>query len=289
MEKYISFQEAIQQYPTLEDILKNPASSTSENLRFLFSSMDFTSLETTDHPAKIKSMCQQLNNFSVDFPEMPPVASVCVFPSLVDTVKATLTVRKTGITSVAGGFPGSQTEIEVKELETEIALLDGATEIDIVLSVGKFLHGQSKEAGHEIAEIKKLCRKAVLKVILETGCLPNPESIYQASMLALESGADFIKTSTGKLQPAATPEAVYVMSIALNEFYKTTGNKRGIKAAGGIVTASDALKYMSIVQQVLGDEWLTPKLFRLGASRLANNLLEAIASLENKEYKPYFS
>lgn len=289
MEKYPSLQDAIKNYPSLEEILSNPIAASTDNLKFLFSSMDFTSLDVTDHPGKIKAMCTQLNSFATDFPDMPPVASICVFPSLVDTVKATLQVRKTGITSVAGGFPSSQTEIEVKELETEIAILDGATEIDIVLSVGKFLHGHSKEAGHEILEIKKLCRKALLKVILETGCLPSQESVYQASMLALESGADFIKTSTGKLQPAATPEAVYTMCIALNEYYKVSGNKKGLKAAGGIVTAEDALKYLTIVQAILGNDWITPKLFRLGASRLANNLLEAIANLENKEFQPYFS
>lgn len=289
MEKYPSLQDAIKNYPSLEEILSNPIAASTDNLKFLFSSMDFTSLDVTDHPGKIKAMCTQLNSFATDFPDMPPVASICVFPSLVDTVKATLQVRKTGITSVAGGFPSSQTEIEVKELETEIAILDGATEIDIVLSVGKFLHGHSKEAGHEILEIKKLCRKALLKVILETGCLPSQESVYQASMLALESGADFIKTSTGKLQPAATPEAVYTMCIALNEYYKVSGNKKGLKAAGGIVTAEDALKYLTIVQAILGNDWITPKLFRLGASRLANNLLEAIANLENKEFRPYFS
>lgn len=289
MEKYPSLQDAIKNYPSLEEILSNPIAASTDNLKFLFSSMDFTSLDVTDHPGKIKAMCTQLNSFATDFPDMPPVASICVFPSLVDTVKATLQVRKTGITSVAGGFPSSQTEIEVKELETEIAILDGATEIDIVLSVGKFLHGHSKEAGHEILEIKKLCRKALLKVILETGCLPSQESVYQASMLALESGADFIKTSTGKLQPAATPEAVYTMCIALNEYYKVSGTKKGLKAAGGIVTAEDALKYLTIVQAILGNDWITPKLFRLGASRLANNLLEAIANLENKEFRPYFS
>lgn len=289
MEKYPSLQDAIKNYPSLEEILSNPIAASTDNLKFLFSSMDFTSLDVTDHSGKIKAMCTQLNSFATDFPDMPPVASICVFPSLVDTVKATLQVRKTGITSVAGGFPSSQTEIEVKELETEIAILDGATEIDIVLSVGKFLHGHSKEAGHEILEIKKLCRKALLKVILETGCLPSQESVYQASMLALESGADFIKTSTGKLQPAATPEAVYTMCIALNEYYKVSGNKKGLKAAGGIVTAEDALKYLTIVQAILGNDWITPKLFRLGASRLANNLLEAIANLENKEFRPYFS
>lgn len=282
------FSEIKHLYPSLETCLHTIPETTIDRLKLLFSCIDLTSLDVTDHAEKIKGMCQKVNQFSVDYPEIPSVASICVYPSLVETVKATLKVRKTGITSVAGGFPSSQTELEVKELETEIAVFDGATEIDIVLSVGKFLNGQFKEAGREISEIKKLCKKARLKVILETGCLPDEETIYQASMLALQSGADFIKTSTGKVNPAATPEAMYVMCIALSEFNKMTGQKRGIKPAGGITTTEDAMQYLSILTHILGEEWMNPKLFRIGASRLANSLLESILIAEGKEYKAYF-
>jgi deoxyribose-phosphate aldolase len=282
------YQSVKTSYPELKTILENIPELTEENIRLMFSCIDLTSLEVTDDTAKIRTMCEKVNVFNESFPDMPNVASVCVYPSLVEVVKTTFTNKKIGITSVAGGFPSSQTSIEVKELETEIAILDGATEIDIVISVGKFLAGKTREVSSEIHAIKSLMRKAHLKVILETGCLGSEEMIFKAAWLALESGADFIKTSTGKVNPAATPEAMYAMCIALSEFNKQNAQIRGIKPAGGISTSQDALIYLSILKAICGEAWLKPKHFRIGASRLANNLLSDLAALRGTEFKAYF-
>ncbi len=249
----------------------------------LFSLIDLTSLGTTDNEKQIITFTEKVNQLSENFPEMENVAAICVYPCFVETVKNTL-IEDIEIAAVAAGFPSSQTFIEIKIAETALAVSQGASEIDIVLSVGKFLSENYDETFEEIEEIKSSCRNSHLKVILETGALATAKNIKKASLLCMEAGADFIKTSTGKTNPAATPEAAYVMCEAIREYYKNTGKKVGFKAAGGISTTEDAVKYYCIVKEILGEEWLNSSLFRLGASRLANNLLTDIYKKEVKYF-----
>jgi len=214
---------------------------------------------------------------------MPNVAAICVYPSLIPVVNQHLKARGVKKASVAGGFPASQTFITVKTLEAKMATEAGANEIDMVISVGKFLDGNYKEVFDEIAAMKHACGKAHLKVILETGALKTTENIRLASGIAMEAGADFIKTSTGKMEPAATPEAVITMAEAISDYYKKTNRKVGIKPAGGISEPEQAILYLTIVEQVIGNEWTNSELFRIGASRLANTLLQEISSLTTKK------
>jgi deoxyribose-phosphate aldolase len=266
---------------SLEDIRSGPKPEKNpESLKLLFSIIDLTSLNTDDTGSKIRSMCEKINHFPDRFPGYPQVEAICVFPLLVPVVKQSLKVREVNIASVAGGFPSSQTFSEIKLWESRRAVEAGANEIDVVMAAGKFLENELDYVSGEIYKIKQAIGSAKLKVILETGLLPDPESIYRASMVCMESGADFIKTSTGKIQPAATPEAVLVMCHAIRAFAGETGRRVGIKPAGGISTATQALDYAAIVKGVLGEEWLAPGLFRIGASRLANHLLSEIASME---------
>lgn len=251
-----------------------------ETLKFLFSCIDLTSLNTTDNERQIKEFVNKVNDFSGNFPEVPNVAAICVYPSLVEAVKESLWVSEINIASVSAGFPSSQTFIEVKIAETSLAVYAGANEIDVVIPVGEFLNVNYVKLFDEISEIKAACGKAKLKVILETGVLITASQIKTAAILAMEAGADFIKTSTGKLNPAATVEAAYVMTKAIKEFYKKSKRKVGFKPAGGISKTEDALQYYTIVKEVLGEKWLTPDLFRIGASRLANHLLSDIKKLE---------
>jgi deoxyribose-phosphate aldolase len=230
-------------------------------------------------------MCDKLNHFPDRFPGYPLVGAICVYPLLVPVVKENLSANQVNIASVAAGFPSSQTFLEIKTMESRKAVEAGANEIDIVISAGRFLEGDLDYVGGEINEIKQVIGPAKLKVILETGLLPDPASIYRASMVSMESGADFIKTSTGKIQPAATLEAVRVMCHAIRDFLKRTGRRVGIKPAGGISTASQALAYAAVVKAVLGEEWIHPGLFRIGASRLANCLLSEMAALESGQSK----
>ncbi len=245
--------------------------------------IDLTSLNGTDTQAEIISMVEKVNGFKSVFPHLPNVGAICVYPALVPVVREHLK-ENIGIASVSGGFPASQTFIEVKVAETAMAVLEGATEIDVVISLGKFLEGKYEEVHEELTEIKASCRGAHLKVIIESGALQSASNIKKASILAMASGADFIKTSTGKIPVAATTEATYVMCQAIKEWYEKTGAKVSYKPAGGIVTTEDAVKHYSIVKAVLGNEWLNNKMFRFGASRLANNLL---SSIEGKEVR-YF-
>lgn len=245
-----------------------------------FGYIDLTSLNTTDTEAKIISMTERVNQFRVTFPEYGQVAAMCVHPNFAKTVRANLTDTGVELAVVAGVFPSSQSFAEVKALECRMAVENGADEVDIVLSMSHFLCGDYNRASDEISLIKEAVKGAHLKVILETGLLKEDELIYNASMLAMKAGADFIKTSTGKLEPAATPQAAIVMCEAIKEFHKTTGKRVGFKPAGGIVTPFDAIKYYAIVETILGREWLNSKLFRLGASRLANNLLSQMESRE---------
>ena len=237
--------------------------------------IDLTLLNATDTMAKIAAMMEKVNDFPKHFPELLNVAAVCVYPNLASVARQNLRVPEVTIAAVGACFPSSQTFIEVKCDECRRTAEAGADEIDIVISLSAFLAGNYDIMQDEIRQIKKAIGKAHLKVILETGAL-SPEQIAMASKLSIEAGADFIKTSTGKMEPAATPEAAWMMCHAIKDYFDKTGKKIGFKPAGGIVTAHDAVIYYTIVKTVLGDAWLTPKLFRIGASRLANNLLTEI-------------
>lgn len=245
--------------------------------------IDLTSLNSTDTDEQIFNMVQKVNKFEESYPDIPNVGAICVYPNFVSTVKENLT-EDIGIAAVAAGFPASQTFIEVKIAETSMAVMEGATEIDVVISIGKFLSGEYETVREELTEIKSACRDAHLKVIIETGALETATNIKKASILSMSAGADFIKTSTGKIPVAATPFATYVMCQAIKAWYEQTGEKIGYKPAGGIVTTEDAVKHYTIVKEILGEEWLNNKFFRLGASRLANNLLTSILGKETKYF-----
>ena len=261
---------------------KVAANQTQEVKKFLFNCIDLTTLNTTDSDTSVMRFTQSVNRFEEEFPDMKNVAAICVYPCFAEIVRDTLEVEEVEIACVSAGFPSSQTFTEVKVAETAMALMEGATEIDIVISVGKFLSGDYEGMCDEIEELKATCKEHHLKVILETGALKNASNIKKASILAMYSGADFIKTSTGKQQPAATPEAAYVMCQAIKEYYAATGRRVGFKPAGGINCVQDALVYYTIVKEVLGEEWLTNEYFRLGTSRLANLLLSDILGKETK-------
>ncbi len=261
---------------------KVPENNTEEVKKFLFNCIDLTTLNTTDSDESVMRFTEKVNRFDDEFPDLKNVAAICVYPNFAQVVKDTLEVEGINIACVSGGFPSSQTFTEVKIAETAMALADGADEIDIVIPVGAFLSGDYETMCEEIMELKETCKEHHLKVILETGALKTASNIKKASILSMYSGANFIKTSTGKQQPAATPEAAYVMCQAIKEYYEQTGNKVGFKPAGGINTVNDALIYYTIVKEVLGKEWLSNELFRLGTSRLANLLLSEIKGEELK-------
>lgn len=263
---------------------KTGIGEAEDMLQLAFSCLDLTTLNSTDTVSRVKLFTQRVNDFGNDYPCLPNVASICVFPNMVRTVKENLTAENVKITAVSGGFPSSMTFIEMKVKESRMAVNFGAHEIDMVLPLWAFLDGNKLICREEITTIKDAIGDTQLKVILETGALAEPEKIHYASMLAMEAGADFIKTSTGKINPAATPEAVAVMCKAIKEFWIKTGKKVGIKPAGGISTVKDAMVYISIVKEILGEEWLTPSLFRIGASRLANHLLSGIISEQVKYF-----
>lgn len=261
---------------------KVPANDTLDVKKFLFNCIDLTTLKSEDSDESVMKFTQKVNQFDELHPDLKNVAAICVYPNFAEIVKDTLEVEDVKIACVSGGFPSSQTFIEVKVAETAMAIMEGADEIDIVISVGKFLSGNYEEMCDEIQELKETCKEHHLKVILETGALKTASNIKKASILSMYAGADFIKTSTGKQQPAATPEAAYVMCQAIKEYYKETGIKIGFKPAGGINTVNDALVYYTIVKEILGEEWLNNSLFRLGTSRLANLLLSDILGQETK-------
>lgn len=245
--------------------------------------IDLTTLNGDDTTAKVAGMAQKVNGFGKHFPGIPNVAAMCVYPALVETAADTLT-EPIGLAAVAAGFPASQTFIEVKVAEAAMAVAAGATEIDIVISIGKFLEGKYQEVFDEISEIKAAIRNAHLKVILETGALKTAENIYKASILAMAAGADFIKTSTGKIAVNATPEATYVMCHAIKDWYEKTGQKVCYKPAGGVSTTEEAVQHYTLVKEILGNDWLNNQSFRFGASRLANNLLTSIMGTEIKYF-----
>lgn len=288
----------------IEDELKNilnctkigtgpAANMTKENLLVALKCIDLTSLHTSDTNSYIARFTKKVNNFNNEYPNYPLPASICVFPNFAKTVKENLTAEGVGITTVAGCFPSSQSFLDVKELECKHAIENGATEIDIVLNHSFFMDGDYESTFNEIVALREVTKGKKLKVILESGAIEtesvkkgnNPvEAIAIASFLALEAGADFIKTSTGKQNPAATPLSSIVMCKSIKYFYQITGEKRGFKPAGGISTSEDAIVYLTIVKEILGKDWLNPQLFRIGASSLANNLL---TTLESKKINYY--
>ena len=246
-------------------------------------SIDLTTLNGEDTTEKVEKMAQAVNEFEDHFPEIPNVAAMCVYPALVQTAADTLT-EPIGIAAVAAGFPASQTFVEIKVAESAMAVAAGATEIDIVISIGKFLEGNYQEVFDEISEVKAAIQDAHLKVILETGALKTAENIYKASIIAMAAGADFIKTSTGKVPVNATPEATYVMCQAIKAWKEKTGVKVCYKPAGGVSTTAEAVQHYTLVKEILGEDWLNNESFRFGASRLANNLLTSITGNEVKYF-----
>lgn len=256
--------------------------NNTEVYKFLFNTIDLTTLKSTDSPQSVAAFTERVNAFDEQYPDMPNVAAICVYPNFAQVVRTVLEVSDVDIACVSGGFPSSQTFPEIKIAETSLAIEGGADEIDIVLNLGNFLDGDYEEVCDEISEQKEACRDGRLKVILETGALNTAANIKAASVLSLYSGADFLKTSTGKEYPGASLEAAYVMAQAIKEYYGATGRRVGFKAAGGVATTEDAVKYYTVIKEVLGEEWLTNEYFRIGASRLANNLLSDILGKETK-------
>ncbi|MDR1544966.1 MAG: deoxyribose-phosphate aldolase [Prevotellaceae bacterium] len=269
----------------VKDILtKNFAKNDNKEVyRKCLSLIDLTSLNATDTEEKIEKMMQKVNDFPQHFPDTQNVPAVCVYPALVPIARKTLNAD-TKIAAVSACFPSSQTFIEAKIAEVALTALAGADEIDVVISLGKFLGGNYGEVFEELEEIKSACRNSHLKVILESGSLPSCADIKKASIIAIAAGADFIKTSTGKSEPAATLEAAYVMCQTIKEFYEKNGVKTGFKPAGGVAVTKEAVEFYTVVEAVLGEEWLNSDLFRFGASRLANNLLTSIYDKEIKYY-----
>jgi len=258
---------------------------TTEVYKFCYSAIDLTTLSCNDSTTSVTAFARKAAAFNEKYPHIPNVASICVYPAFVETVGVAVDGTPMRITSVGGGFPAAQTYLEVKALEVAMAVENGADEIDIVLNVGRMLTGEYDEAANEVEVIRsEMSDDIVLKVIIESGALKTPELIRRASLLAMLAGADFIKTSTGKIDVAATPEAAVVMCQAIRDYYEKTGRKVGFKAAGGVRTPEDAALYYTIVEEILGKEWLTTELFRIGASSAANNILSAIEGTTVKYY-----
>lgn len=258
--------------------------NNKEVYKFLFNTIDLTTLKATDSPTSVSRFTQNVNDFEEKFPSLPNVAAICVYPNFAPVVRTVLEVSGVKIACVSGAFPSSQSFEEIKIAETSLAVANGADEIDIVLNLGYFLDHDYESLVDEITEQKEACRDGRLKVILESGALKTAKNIKIASILSLYSGADFLKTSTGKEYPGASLEAAYVMAQCIKEYYEKTGNRVGFKAAGGVATTEDAVKYYTVIKEVLGEEWLTNEYFRLGASRLANNLLSDIVGYEVKQF-----
>ena len=261
---------------------KVAANDTPEVKRFMFGSIELTTLTTTDSDESVLQLVEKVNKFDNEYPNYPHVATLVTYPRFTKLVSESLDVEGVIPTCVSGAFPSSQALIEVKTVETGLAIRDGAANVDIVMHVGQFLSGDYETVCDEIQQQKETCGDVPMKVILETGDLGSCANIKKASILAMYSGADYIKTSTGKEKVSATPEAAYVMCQAIKEYYDETGIMVGFKPAGGINSVMDALIYYTIVKEILGEKWLTNELFRLGTSRLANLLL---SELEGKEVK----
>ena len=264
---------------TAEKVSQN---NTHEVKKFLLGSIELTTLSTTDTEEKVLQMVEKVNQFDRDYPDLPHVAAICVYPVFTELVSNSLEVDGVAITNVSGNFPSSQARMEVKVAETQLAIADGATEIDIVMPVGKFLSEDYEGVCDDINELKQACGDVPMKVILETGDLVNGSNIMKAALLSMYAGADYIKTSTGKEKVSATPEAAYVMCQAIKAYYDKTGIQIGFKPAGGINSVMDAITYYTIVKEVLGEKWLTNQWFRMGTSRLTNLLLTELLGKETK-------
>ncbi len=258
---------------------------TTDVYKFCFSAIDLTTLSCNDSEQSVRAFATKCADFYAAYPQIPNVASICVYPSFVETVGLVVDGTPMRITSVAAGFPASQTFIEVKAHEVAMAIESGADEVDIVMNVGMILSGDNELAASEVEVIRgEMDEEVTLKVIIESGALKTPEHIRTASLLSIFAGADFVKTSTGKIDVAATPEAAVVICQAIRDYYDATGKKIGFKVAGGVRTAEDAALYYTIVEEILGTEWLTTELFRIGASSAANNLISAILGEEVAYY-----
>ena len=262
---------------------KLPEYSNEETYRFIFSSIDLTTLSTEDSLESVSAFTRRVNDFDNEYPQYPSVAAICVYSNFAEVVRSNLDVTGVNVAVVAGGFPSGQTFTEIKVADTGLSVASGANEVDVVMNLGYLRDGNYEELCDELVEIKHAAKDARVKVILETGAMRSLEEVKTASVLALWSDADFIKTSTGKIYHGASEEAAYIMCRCIKEYHELTGRKVGFKAAGGIRTAEDALKYYAIVKEVLGDEWLDRDHFRIGASSLANALLAKM--LDEEEVK----
>lgn len=256
----------------------------AEVLKQLLSTVELTTLKVTDSQESVLRFTENVNRFADEHPELPPLATICVYPNFAKIVSESLEADGVKVACVVGGFPSSQTFIEIKTAETALAVHDGADECDMVLSVGTFQSGDYETCADEIAEIKAACNEKPLKVILETGALKTAEAIKKASILSMYAGADFIKTSTGKIEVAATLEAAYVMCSAIKEYHALTGQYVGFKAAGGIKTTAEAIDFYTVVRELLGEDYIKQGLFRIGTSRLANLL---VSDILGEDVKPF--
>ena len=284
LEKYSLFVDEKQVAAKVAEAKESAKTITLEALKQCFNSIDLTTLNAADTIEQVAEMTKKVSDFTKIYHDLPNVAAICVYPALVNTVKKNLTDKNISIASVTAGFPASQTFIDVKIAESIMAVENGADEIDIVISLGRFLSEDYSTVYDEISMIKDAVGDIHVKVILETGAIKDLQLIRIASLLAMEAGADFIKTSTGKSYDTATPEAMCVMCEAISDYKKQTGRTVGIKPSGGISTTDEVLVYYNLLKLILGEDWLTNKLFRVGASRLANNLLTDIVGLETKYF-----
>lgn len=256
----------------------------AEVLKQLLSTVELTTLKVTDSQESVLRFTENVNRFADEHPDLPPLATICVYPNFAKIVSESLEADGVKVACVVGGFPSSQTFIEIKTAETALAVHDGADECDMVLSVGTFQSSDYETCADEIAEIKAACNEKPLKVILETGALKTAEAIKKASILSMYAGADFIKTSTGKIEVAATLEAAYVMCSAIKEYHALTGQYIGFKAAGGIKTTAEAIDFYTVVRELLGEDYIKQGLFRIGTSRLANLL---VSDILGEDVKPF--
>lgn len=290
------YDQALKQYDTdvdeaavKEAVAKIKAEKLAENntvevKKFLLGSVELTSLHTTDTEEEILAMTEKVNKFDSDYPDLPHVAAICAYPVFTKLISQSLEVDGVEITNVCGNFPSSQSRMEVKVAETSLAVADGATNVDIVMPVGKFLSGDYEGVCDDINELKQTCGEVPMKVILEVCDLGSLSNVKKAAILSMYAGADYIKTSTGKEKYGATPESVYVMCQAIKEYYDKTGIQIGLKPAGGINTVDDAVLYYTILKEVCGEKWLTNYWFRIGTSRLTNLLLSEIIGKETKYF-----
>ena len=256
----------------------------NEVYQFMLNCIDLTTLSSTDTQSSVRKFVQRVNDFDNNYPQYKNVAAICTYANFADVVRNALDVDAVKVAVCSANFPSSQAHLEVKTAETALAIADGADEVDIVFNLGLYFDNNYEDLCDEISEIKQACGDKHLKVILETGALKTAEHIRNASVLAMYSGADFIKTSTGKIYDGASVEAAYVMCRCIKEYYEKHGEMIGFKASGGISTTEDAIKYYTIVKEVLGEKWLTNEYFRIGASRLANALYKDIAGTDEKPF-----